>query len=110
MAARGAFQGLDAATTSALLYWKLSGGAEPGEVIDAGNLLARHRKAAGAAAAIEDEAEAAFQAARRLVGDYLLGAKPFRAWPHPSRTTAGNDYDHLSRRAEWAGAEDGDGA
>ena len=49
MAARGGFPGLDAAATTALLYWKLSGGAEPGEVIDAGNLLARHRKAASAA-------------------------------------------------------------
>ena len=77
-------------------------------MIDAGSLLARHRKAAGAAEAIGGEAEDAFQAARRLVGDYLLGNKPFRAWPHPSRATAGHDYDHLSRRAEWAGAEDGD--
>ena len=50
MAARGGFPGLDAAATTALLYWKLSGGAEPGEVIDAGSLLARHRKAASPAA------------------------------------------------------------
>jgi ATP-dependent helicase/nuclease subunit B len=45
-------------------------------------------------------------AAAALVGRYLLERRPFTARPHPLRAARGGDYDHLSRIAEWAGAED----
>lgn len=107
MAARGGFRGLAAAVTTGLHYWRLTGGPVPGEAKDAGALLA-FRRHPSAAEAIAAEQENAFEAARRLAEHYLLGARPFRAWPHPGRRAAGDDYDHLSRRAEWAGAEDGE--
>jgi ATP-dependent helicase/nuclease subunit B len=98
--------------TSQALYWRLTGGFEPGRVTDAGALLKRHRKAASEAAAIMAEAETAWESTRRLAADYLLGTKPFTARPHPARAPAGSDYDHLSRLGEWAGAQEatGDGA
>jgi ATP-dependent helicase/nuclease subunit B len=54
-------------------------------------------------------AEEAVTALAGLVGDFLLGDRAFTARPHPKRAPAGNDYDHLSRLAEWAGAEDARG-
>jgi ATP-dependent helicase/nuclease subunit B len=41
-----------------------------------------------------------------LVDKFLLGDAPFLARPHPARAPRGGDYDHLSRIAEWAEAED----
>jgi ATP-dependent helicase/nuclease subunit B len=41
-----------------------------------------------------------------LVDRFLLGEAPFTARPHPLRAPRGGDYDHLSRIAEWAEAED----
>jgi ATP-dependent helicase/nuclease subunit B len=42
----------------------------------------------------------------RLVDRFLLGDAAFLARPHPARAPKGGDYDHLSRIAEWADAED----
>ena len=41
-----------------------------------------------------------------LVDRFLLGEAPFTARPHPLRAARGQDFDHLSRVAEWAGAEE----
>ena len=111
MAARGAFREVPAGSaTAALLYWRLTGGPEPGEVSDAGRLLARLRGEADPAAAITAEAEAAWEHTRRLAARYLLGEAPFTARPHPARRPVAGDYDHLSRLAEWSGAEDAGGS
>jgi ATP-dependent helicase/nuclease subunit B len=86
------------AKAAALVYWKLSGGEEPGKEknlgasADDGTLyadLARTRIAA-------------------LAERMLLGDAPFESRPHPARGTPGDDYDHLARVDEWASG-DGDG-
>jgi ATP-dependent helicase/nuclease subunit B len=104
IAARGGFDGVPEALTSAALYWRLTGGFEPGKVADAGALLKRQ-----GGVTIQDEAETAWAAARALAKDYLLGTRPFTARPHPARRPAGSDYDHLARLGEWAGAQEATG-
>jgi ATP-dependent helicase/nuclease subunit B len=96
LAAAGAFEGVPAATVRALTYWKLTGGQEPGEV----------RHMATEAEDIAALAAASVENLGRLVDRFLLGDAPFLARPHPARTPRGGDYDHLSRIAEWAEAED----
>jgi ATP-dependent helicase/nuclease subunit B len=100
MAARGAFPGLPEADATALAYWRLTGGPEPGEV----------KAISEDAQEIADLADGALGELRRLVARYLAGAAPFTARPHPGREPAGSEYEHLSRLAEWAGAEDAAGA
>jgi ATP-dependent helicase/nuclease subunit B len=97
MALDGAFEGLsDVTQVRALTYWKLTGGQEPGEV--------KHMMdEAGDIAAL---AAASLDHLGRLVDRFLLGDAPFLARPHPARSPRGHDYDHLSRIAEWADAED----
>ncbi|MDB5372754.1 MAG: addB, partial [Belnapia sp.] len=96
MAAKGAFGGLPAGDAAALVYWKLTGGPKPGEVQP---ISADRDEIAGLA-------EEAIDRVNALAARFLLGAAPFLAWPHPGREPAGDEYQHLSRRAEWAGAED----
>lgn len=109
IALAGGFPGVPEAPTTAALYWRLTGGFEPGKVTDAGALLRRHRKTATAGEAIMAEAERAWAATRQLAADYLLGTRPFTARPHPGRQPAGTDYDHLARLGEWAGAQEAAG-
>lgn len=96
MAAAGCFEGLKAGDTSELTYWRLTGGPEPGEV----------RTVMREAHAIEAAADHALDRLRDLADRFLFGTAPFTARPHPGRAPAGSDYDHLSRLAEWSGAED----
>jgi ATP-dependent helicase/nuclease subunit B len=96
MAARGAFPHLAAGDAGALVYWKLTGGPKPGEVLP----VQTERDE------IATLAEEAIGKVNELAARFLLGSAPFTAWPHPGRETAGDEYQHLSRRAEWAGAED----
>ncbi|MBR0654291.1 double-strand break repair protein AddB [Plastoroseomonas arctica] len=98
MAIDGAFRGLAAGAVSLLAYWRLSGGEPPGE---AGTVRQ-------GAEAVQTLAFANADAAAALVGRYLLERRPFTARPHPLRAARGGEYDHLSRIAEWAGAEDGE--
>ena len=99
IAAAGGFAGVPAGDGAGLLYWRLSGGPTPGE----------EKPMAQDPAVVRLLAEEAVTALAGLVGDFLLGDRPFTARPHPRRAPAGNDYDHLSRLAEWAGAEDARG-
>ncbi len=96
MAAQGCFEGLSAGDTSELTYWRLTGGPEPGEV----------RTAMREAHAIDAAAAHALDRLRELAERFLFGTAPFTARPHPGRAPAGGEYDHLSRLAEWSGAED----
>jgi ATP-dependent helicase/nuclease subunit B len=97
LAEKGAFQGIAAGHVEALEYWKLSGAAEPGEVIalhegtkalDIGLLIRRTR-----------------EAVERFADDFLLGDRGFTARPHPRRDGR-PDYDHLARRDEWAAEQE----
>jgi ATP-dependent helicase/nuclease subunit B len=99
IAAAGGFERVPPADAGALLYWRLSGGPKPGE----------EKAAAEDVLLVRQLADAAQTALIGLVADFLLGDRPFTARPHPKRAPAGSDYDHLSRLAEWAGAEDARG-
>jgi ATP-dependent helicase/nuclease subunit B len=90
IAERGGFPGLQG-MVSALEYWRLQGGMEPGE---RGPLDLDLR-------ATLDRAEAALV---RLAGRFLFGDAPFLAQPHPRRRAAA-EYRHLARSAEWSAAE-----
>jgi ATP-dependent helicase/nuclease subunit B len=96
MLAARAFPGL-AGDAERLDYWKLSGGPTPGEI----------ETVVEDAQAIAALGETALEAVAALAERFLLGTGAFLAWPHPGREPAGDEYHHLSRRAEWAGAEDG---
>ena len=96
LALDGAFEGVPQAPVRALTYWKLTGGQEPGEVKP---MLDEAEDIATLAAQSVDNLG-------RLVDRFLLGEAPFLARPHPARAPRGGDYDHLSRIAEWADAED----
>ena len=79
-------------TARDLIYWRLTGGEQPGEVktIDA---------------TAQDYAAIAQDRLEHLVARWLLGDAPFASRPHPSRSAAGGDYDHLARIEEWSAAE-----
>ena len=97
LALEGAFDGLPrVSAVRALTYWKLTGGQEPGTT----------HPMLEEAEEIEVLARASLENLGRLVDRFLLGDAPFLARPHPARTPKGGDYDHLSRIAEWADAED----
>jgi ATP-dependent helicase/nuclease subunit B len=97
IALEGGFEGLDdVMSVRALTYWKLTGGHEPGEV----------KPMVTEPADIAALAAASLENLGRLVDRFLLGEAPFVARPHPARAPRGGDYDHLSRIAEWADAED----
>jgi ATP-dependent helicase/nuclease subunit B len=96
LAIAGAFEGVPAAHVRALTYWKLTGGQEPGAV----KLMATEAEDVAALA------HSSLGNLGRLVDRFLLGEAPFVARPHPARAPRGGDYDHLSRIAEWAEAED----
>ncbi|WP_137179690.1 double-strand break repair protein AddB [Roseomonas sp. AR75] len=96
MAEAGVFSGVKAAPVRELTYWKLTGGQEPGTV----------KPMETEAQEIADLAEDSLRRLGDLVDKFLLGEAPFTARPHPLRAPRGGDYDHLSRIAEWAAAED----
>nr|WP_245215270.1 double-strand break repair protein AddB [Pararoseomonas baculiformis] len=100
MAARGGFKDIPAAEVSGLEHWHVSGGYE------AGNAVPFRPKDS----TLPDVSEQAFEALNGLVQEFLLGDRPFLARPHPARAPKGDEYDHLSRLAEWGGAGGGDGA
>ncbi|MFA7441520.1 MAG: double-strand break repair protein AddB [Sphingomonadaceae bacterium] len=91
----GACAEVPAGPVAALEYWKLSGGAEPGQVRpmlgkSTTEEVAGHRRAA----------ETEFRA---LIGKYCTGEQPFTAKIHPVHGRVSRDYDQLARLAEWLG-------
>ncbi len=92
----GGFAGVQAAPVRLLAYWQLTGGQDPGKQA---LLFTEAEDVAGLAADALDRLGA-------LVDGFLLGTRPFLARPHPARAPRGTDYDHLSRLAEWAEAEE----
>ncbi len=94
IAAAGGFPGISDNPVGALTYWRLSGGTPPGEIL---------------AASKGDPAQLAVQALdglRRLIATFDDPATPYACQPHPARAPRFNDYDHLSRIAEWSVAGD----
>ena len=59
-------------------------------------------------AATEDGTPFAALARDRLLAlaeKWLLGTAPFASRPHPARSAAGGDFDHLARIEEWSAGE-----
>jgi ATP-dependent helicase/nuclease subunit B len=96
MAIEGAFEQVRGASVRALTYWRLTGGQERGEVKA---MVSEPDDVTALAAESLDRLGA-------LLDRFLLGDAPFVARPHPARAPRGGDYDHLSRIAEWADAEE----
>jgi ATP-dependent helicase/nuclease subunit B len=99
MAVDGGFGPELRGATAALIYWRLSGGLDPG---DAMPLFKRNPT---------DITDAVLHAKDRL-GD-LIDAfdRPDRAYlsrPHPGLAPRFSDYEQLARVAEWSAAGDGD--
>jgi ATP-dependent helicase/nuclease subunit B len=94
IAAAGGFPGLSGSQVGALTYWRLSGGTPPGEII-----------AASKGDPTQLAAEA-LEGLKRLVETFDDPATPYACQPHPARAPRFNDYDHLSRIAEWSVAGD----
>jgi ATP-dependent helicase/nuclease subunit B len=97
---QGAFAGSAGGTVTDLIYWKLTGGEQPGEV----QRLEATAEDGTPFAALAEERLA------ELAETWLLGAAPFASRPHPARSAAGGEYDHLARIEEWsAGTPEGAG-
>jgi ATP-dependent helicase/nuclease subunit B len=91
IAAHGGFDGLPAAETADLLYWRLSGGDPPAEIKSAA-------KADDIATLIAD----ALAGLRGLVAAFDEHDTPYIASPRDNRALRYSDYEHLARIQEWA--------
>ena len=96
MAEAGAFTGLHG-TVDELVYWKLTGRADPGEVC---TLFKRD------AARVADVVRLAADRLRELVALFDDRDTPYLAQPHPGLAPVRSDFAQLARVAEWAAARD----
>lgn len=99
IALKGGFPDIREGGVAALTYWRVTGGPEAGKDFTA----------VKGGQEIATLADAHLLKLRELVDRFLWGSAPFTARPHPAREPAGKEYDHLSRIAEWASAEDAGG-
>jgi len=99
MAAAGAFGPAYRGPTAELVYWHLTGGADPGE---ARPLF--KSKAADIAQAVTDAAASL----RKLIAAFDDPARAYLAQPHPGRLPRFPQYGQLARVAEWRAVEDGE--
>lgn len=90
---RGAFEGLPAATVKQLLYWRLSGGANPGDVKEIPSSKSR--------LTLPELVEGALESLRTLLTDYDMPSRPYRSQPWAGRTPRYTDYAQLARVDEW---------
>ncbi len=90
IAMAGGFEGLPRGPVGSLAFWRLSGGTPPGEVLPAS-------KADPAALAAQ-----ALEGLKRLVAEFDDPQTPYACRPRPELAPRFNDYEHLSRLAEWA--------
>jgi len=106
LAAKGGFEGIEAAPPSRLEYFQLSGRGEGGVVWDRSGREARRGKDAvslpQALVATEERLEALIKAFAAPDARYLS-----RKIPKRGRVFVG-DYDHLARVAEWTTTEEED--
>ncbi len=97
MAEAGAFGAELRGVAAELAYWKLSGRADPGEVIP---LFRRDP------ACIPEEVRAAAERLRALIAEFDDPETRYLAQPHPGLAPKFSDFAQLARVAEWAAARD----
>jgi ATP-dependent helicase/nuclease subunit B len=97
IAAAGGFDTLEADKVAILAFWRLSGGAPPGEIKEVKGDMT-------------ELAAQALQGLRDLVAAYDDENTAYAAVPDLARAPRFNDYAHLARIAEWAGLQDEDGS
>ncbi|MBC6406332.1 MAG: double-strand break repair protein AddB [Rhodospirillales bacterium] len=95
IAEAGGFAGLPAADLASLEFWKLSGGRDAGEC----KPLSRKRLPD-----IATQAAHALDRLRDLIAVFDRPETPYLAHPRPGFRPRFDDYRHLSRLDEWAGA------
>ena len=93
----GEFKGLARAAVARLEYWRLSGGATPGEIKD---VCAGSR--AVAAADANDLARDAHQGLVALLRAFAKEGASYPPVPRAEYAPRYNDYDHLERIGEWS--------
>ena len=93
IAIAGGFPPLPADSVSSLAFWRLSGGAPPGEI----------KEVKGDLAEIAADAHAGLVA---LITAFDDPETPYAAVPNAAKAPRFNDYTHLARVAEWAGLPD----
>ncbi len=89
----GGFEGVPSGPAAALSYWRLGGGAPPGEIKPV------KAKTAPTSDAL---AEAALAGLKGLIHRFSDPAAPYHARPHPTHAPRYSDYVHLARVGEWA--------
>lgn len=93
MILRGGFSGLPATTDIAgLVYWRLTGGADPGEEVVV---------KPDADASLTALAEQTWDRLRERVCAYDNPEQPYLSHPHPGREPRFADYARLARVPEW---------
>ncbi len=90
IAEAGGFAGLPQAPVGELAFWRLSGGTPPATIERAGR------------SAPQNLAEGALAGLAELVAAFDDPATPYACKPRPALAPRFNDYDHLSRIAEWS--------
>lgn len=107
MVVRGGFSGLPLPQTGAapdiagLVYWRLTGGAEPGEEVTI---------AAEKGVSLTDLAEQTWANLRERVAAYDNPEQPYLSHPHPGQEPRFADYARLARVPEWNSARSEDEA
>ena len=97
MAEAGAFGAELSGTAGELAYWKLTGRADPGEVIP----LYRSDPAC-----IPEEVRLAAERLRALIARFDDSETRYLAQPHPGSAPKFSDFAQLARVTEWAAARD----
>lgn len=93
MLLRGGFSGLPGtAEIAGLVYWRLTGGAEPGEEVGV---------KPEAEASLTALAEQTWESLRQRVCAYDNPEQPYLSHPHPGREPRFADYARLARVPEW---------
>lgn len=96
IAKQGGFSGVDAREVGEIAWWKLSGGATPGEI-----------KTPKTPA--DQLADAAWAGLERLVRAFDRQETAYYCRPRPEWAPRFDDYAHLARVAEWSAADGEDG-
>ena len=93
--AEGGFAAIGAGPVSELQYWRLSGGSPAGKITPVDEDVA----------AIVDDIRDGLVT---LIGGFMQPETPYLPTPRSALKMRFNDYDHLSRKAEWSAGGEGD--